>query len=115
MIKLLQLKQHMKFLEGIKYNCDDLELVKRYNNCIYDLDNLIIRTPEHLDSLIYVKLGMLYAKLYREDYINFGAMKSWNNGKLENVNHNDIGKTPSLFDKEVDFYNPLHLTSLEYF
>lgn len=58
----------------------------------------------------YVRNGMRYYKLNRDQIIEEGAMQSWNNGELQPIKNSDgetIGNTPSSFSKERDFYNPI--------
>ena len=58
------------------------------------------------DKIEYIRFGNKYYKLGRKEIIKKGAMQSWCNGELQPIfNSSTIGKTPSDFSDERDFYN----------
>ena len=60
-------------------------------------------------KIVYHRLGREYRKLERHEVIKEGAMHSWCLGELILLADpdNSIGKKPSDFSSERDFYNPI--------
>ncbi len=62
-----------------------------------------------LGKIIYIRNGKKFYKLERNEIIKEGAMMSWCNGELIPITNGDgktIGRPPSEFSDERDFYNP---------
>lgn len=63
---------------------------------------------ESLRRLTRIKNGKEYQRVERHEIIKEGAMLSWREESLQPVlNPNTIGKTPSDFSLEREFYNPI--------
>jgi len=61
---------------------------------------------------LYIRHGMRYRKIGRDEVIQAGAMHSYCGGELKPViNKDTIGDTPSSFSPERDFFNPINARS----
>ena len=63
-----------------------------------------------MSEIIYVRHGIKYLKLERNEIIKEGAMQSWCDNELYpilNADGSTVGDIPAHFSDERDFYNPV--------
>ncbi len=111
-VTIKMLEDQIKEMEYMKQKCNNLIMVKLYNQVIEDATNLINRTPDHLNPQVYVRFNQIYTKLEPGDIIATNSMVSFGGpggGELNPINGSEPGFEPEELGSGGIYYNPLHM------